>query len=173
MSKKYLGVLIYMQRPQSYVNRPMAMTSLSVMKTNSMQMTDTKEVLSKALLNLAIGTVGSYYLLGEESSVNLFNFNIPSSLIVGASTATGSLLTDFSHDWILNKLPQSEQYRRIESVGVGLGLAAGGTVGALSVLGGLPGDDMLRAGLVGVGTKVVSDYTYQNIINKSSHGFIL
>ena len=133
----------------------------SDMQSVSPSSPDYKKWATRAALTGAIATVASYAILGAKGDVTVGGMTMPGAIPAGLGEAAGSLIADGAHQWIFPMIPHDEKYDRMEAVALSVAASGLGTYAASSLIG---NPDMLKAILLGSGSFVASDYTYNNLL---------
>jgi hypothetical protein len=115
-------------------------------------------VAKRALYSGAVGALGAALLFGESGTAQFLNMPLPASIVVGASVAAGSVVSDLSADYIINRLDENDGLKTIENTGIKIALAGGGTMLGLKYLSGI--DPSLNSFALGAGSKVIGDGIY-------------
>ena len=129
-------------------------------------MKNLKEDLIKSAVTGVSGAALAYFFLGEsQGNVNLFNkINVPVPAAIGVATASGSLISDLSHDYLLPHINKNAKLTNIESALLQLSTSAAGTSGVL-LLSGMPTNNIANAALLGAASSVVGDYVNSKFIS--------
>ena len=128
---------------------------------------------TKALLTAGVAGLAASMIFGESGNSTIAGISLPAPLVIGAAGAAGSFVSDSFSDTVLNMIPQSVNSQRVEATVIKLGLSGGATAGALMLTTGLPSENLLKAVGLGAGSKIVGDWTANNIVNTNRSGFIL
>lgn len=118
---------------------------------------------TKAILTGAIAGLASYLVYGEAGTVNVVGLGAPAYLAIGGAAALGSYTSDMYIDSAIQYLPQSQSFKNIESIATKVGLSGAATAIALKLLVNIPNENLFRAFVVGGGSKIVGDFTYDNL----------
>lgn len=130
------------------------------------------ETTIKALLTGAVASVGSVVLFGETQNSNIYGMNLPTYLVIGASGAVGSWVSDAFSDNIIRKLPNNAKWANAESLVIRLGLAGGATAMSMKLTTGLPNENIIQAAALGGGSKALGEWVNNNVVNAKRSGFI-
>lgn len=127
-----------------------------------------KEIVTKAGLTAVVAGTAAALLL-PQGTASVAGMPIPGSVAIGLGAATGSVVGDLTHKYVLPHIPQSEKYQGIETAAVSLiGASIGSYVGMRSI-GEVP---IMTPILLGGGSYFAADYIFHHIIDRDGGGFI-
>ena len=117
--------------------------------------------LKTALITGALASAFSALVFGETGSINVsyINTNIPSYLMIGASTAVSSVVGDWLVSEMCKKMTSVNQLKYNELLALKYGMT--GLTTALSMktlINGFPNENLLKAGLMGAGSKAGAEW---------------
>lgn len=96
----------------------------------------------------------------------IFGMEMPASAAIGIASGLGSVSADLAHQLIFPYIPQSEQYAKMESAALAVGVS--GAVTAYSL--GAPPEQFWTTAAVGAGSNALADYaTYGWLYSGSGH----
>jgi len=125
-----------------------------------------KKIGTKAVLaGVASAVVGTVYF--GNGSVPVMGWNMPVYVPLAGSAAVGSVLSDVSHDYILNHIPKNEKYINIESAALGVAVSGAGSLASLALTLPLAQGSYLPAFAIGAGSYVGADYLMHNVLEDS------
>ena len=128
-----------------------------------------KEILTKSALTGALAAAAASFLIPGGSGT-IAGMQIPGAVGVGLGCAAGSITGDLAHKYVLPHIPQNQKYINAESAAVSVVSAMGGAYLGMSLLGDVP---IMTPIILGGGSYVASEFIYQNVLNKSTGGFVL
>ncbi len=129
-----------------------------------------REILLNALCTGIISGIGTYYLLGENDSVNYFGVQVSAVLANSSACAIGSVVSDLSSTYILRKIGMNDQLYNGSVLAVEAGV--GGLASSLVLIGGgMPMSALPSAIGLGIGSKMAGNYLNDKVFNPI-HGFI-
>jgi hypothetical protein len=116
-------------------------------------------VAKRALYSGAVGALGAALLFGEGVNTAPFlNMPFNSAIVVGASVAAGSVVSDLTADYVINRLDENDGLKTIENTGIKVAIAGGGTLLGLKYLSNV--EPSLNSFALGATSKVLGDGIY-------------
>ena len=107
-------------------------------------------------------TIAGMYLLANDST-NVSISGISLAFIAGGLNGISSIVSQFSHNKILNHIPYNKRFADIESMALNGSIAFGATPGVLYLNGTINNmSDFAKLGLVTLGSDFLGDYIYEN-----------
>lgn len=146
-------------------------SSCQIMSSDNPQMSSSfapstvpwKEIATKAAVTAGVAGALAFVLL-PDASVSLGGMSVPQSVGIGLGAATGSVVGDLAHNYILPHIPQSEKYLAYEDAAVSIGASVAGAYIGMGSFGDV---SPMTAVLLGGGSYVASDYIYRHFYSQS------
>ena len=117
---------------------------------------------TKAGLTAVIGSLGSVLMGEKDTSVNLFNVNVPAPVAIGIVVGGASIGSELAHDYILPHIPKNERFVNLESSALAVG-TAGGLTTAILTYAGAPRENWAKSFMLGGGSVVLGQYANNSL----------
>lgn len=115
-----------------------------------------KPVVKRAIYSGLVAGVGSYFLLGEKGNVDVYGKQMMSATAVAGAVAAGSIVTDYTADWVVSKtLDQSQSIKSMEAEAIKLGLCG---IGSNLAFNAMTERSLLNVNLPAIGVGAVSKF---------------
>ena len=122
-----------------------------------------KDEIAPSVLSGAIGVLGANMLLGVDvmGSINIANMNVPTWVGIAGVIGGSVLLSEVSHDWVLEKLPENLKGSWLTYENRLLAPAlAGASTYLLFRFGVSDGTSIVNSVALGAGSSIMGNYAY-------------
>lgn len=121
-------------------------------------------LLKRAIYSAAVGASAAAFLFGESGeTASLLNMSLSAPIVVGASVGVGSIISDLTSDYVINKMDESGSIKTLENTALKVGISGAATLISLKTLSGI--DPSLNTFLVGATSKLAGDAVFQGYDN--------
>jgi len=117
---------------------------------------------------VAFGVITLLSPASGNYNVNLAGLNFPLKLAFPVAMGAGSLLSSYTHDFILKHIPYNERYATLESAAINAGVAAGSATGLLYLSNPnlFDGGSALKMAGLGIASEIGGNYIYDNFVKQ-------
>lgn len=127
-----------------------------------------KAWVTKAGATGLIAGAAGYVLFGGSKNTTLAGMTVPGAIPMGLGAAGGAIVGDLAHHYISPLIPHDQKFDQMEHAVVSVGAAGAGTALVSSLIGGPPviGNSLL----LGAGSYIAGDYTYNHFLGPNATG---
>lgn len=123
-----------------------------------------KETLLKGLSCGALAGIATVVWFGEAGSINFLDFAVHPALVSGLAVGAGSIASDYISENVIENMNLPQNVVSTEEMLIRTGVAGAASAITLSMAG-VPSSNLLKAGLLGAGSKLGGDYAYEKILS--------
>ncbi len=129
-----------------------------------------RDIVLNSLCTGAVARLATYFIFGENDSVEYFGITVPAVLANATGCAVGSVVSDMTSEFVLRKIGMNNQMLNGSVLAVQAGV--GGIASSIILIGGgMPMSALPSAIALGIGSKMAGDWINDRVFNPID-GFI-